>query len=55
MEPVEKQKKRQYQVEQENKWLDEAAKKKQKWQFDEIHHLEEAAKKKMERQNINRW
>jgi len=36
MEPIEKQSKRQHQVEEENKRLDEAAKKKQKRQLEEI-------------------
>jgi len=50
MESVGKQSKRQHQVEEENKRLDEAAKKKQKRQLEEMARLEQAASKKLEKQ-----
>ncbi len=50
MQPVEKPSKRQHQVEEENKRLDEAAKKKQKRQLEEINRLEQAASRKLEKQ-----
>ena len=43
MESVGKQSKRQHQVEEENKQLDEATKKKQKRQLEEMNRLEQAA------------
>jgi len=50
MQPVEKESKRQCRVEEENRWLNEAAKKKQKQQLEEINHLEQAASRKLESQ-----
>jgi len=50
MQSVGKDSKRQLRVEEENKRLDEAAKKKQKRQLEEINRFEQAARKKLEKQ-----
>jgi len=46
MESMGKQSKRQHQFEEENRQLDEAAKKKQKQQLEELNRLEQAARRK---------
>jgi len=46
MKSVGKESKRQHQIDEENKRLDEAAKKKQKRQLEEINRLEQAARRK---------
>ena len=50
MEPVGKESKRQRRIDEENKRLEEAAKKKQKRQLEEINRLEQAASKKLEKE-----
>jgi len=50
MQPVDKESKRQRLIEQENKRLDEAAKKKQKRQLEEINRLEQIANRKLEKE-----
>jgi len=50
MESVGKESKQQHRIEEENKRLDEAAKKKQKRQLDELNRLEQAARRKLEKQ-----
>ena len=54
MEPVNKQSKRQRLVEEENKRLDEAAKKKQKRQLEETNRLEQAARRKTRKRKETR-
>jgi len=50
MQPLEKESKRQHRIEEENKQLVEAAKKKEKWQLEEIRRLEQASSKKLEKE-----
>jgi len=50
MESERKESKRQHRIEEENKRLDEVAKKKQKRQLEEMNRLEQVAKRKLEKQ-----